>query len=147
MAALKRLQKELSDLSRDPLANVSVSQSEAPFEWTATISGATATPYAGGRFLVKIRFPPSYPFDPPRVQFETKIFHPNINSLGQLSFDILSSSGWTPAHTVATVLLAICSLLEDPNPHDALVPEIAQLYRTNRPEFDETARDWTKRFA
>jgi ubiquitin-protein ligase len=36
------------------------------------------------------------------------------------------------------VLLSICSLLTDPNPNDPLVPEIAQLYKTNKPEYEKT---------
>ena len=45
------------------------------------------------------------------------------------------------------MLLSICSLLTDPNPNDPLVPEIAQLYKTNKPEYEKTAREWTKKYA
>jgi ubiquitin-protein ligase len=41
------------------------------------------------------------------------------------------------------VLLSICSLLTDPNPDDPLVPEIAQLLRSDRGRHDATAREWT----
>ena len=41
------------------------------------------------------------------------------------------------------MLLSICSLLTDPNPDDPLVPEIAQLYRSDRARHDATAREWT----
>lgn len=45
------------------------------------------------------------------------------------------------------VLLSICSLLTDPNPDDPLVPEIAQIYKTDRSRHDATAREWTAKYA
>lgn len=45
------------------------------------------------------------------------------------------------------VLLSICSLLTDPNPDDPLVPEIAHIYKTDRRRYEETAREWTRKYA
>lgn len=45
------------------------------------------------------------------------------------------------------VLLSICSLLTDPNPDDPLVPEIAHMYKTDRPKYESTARSWTQKYA
>ena len=47
----------------------------------------------------------------------------------------------------AQVLLSICSLLTDPNPDDPLVPEIAHIYKTDRQRYEETAREWTRKYA
>jgi ubiquitin-conjugating enzyme E2 D/E len=44
------------------------------------------------------------------------------------------------------VLLSICSMLTDPNPDDPLVPEIAHLYKTDRPRYEATAREWTRKY-
>lgn len=46
-----------------------------------------------------------------------------------------------------TVLLSICSMLTDPNPDDPLVPEIANLYKTDRPRYESTAREWCRKYA
>lgn len=43
------------------------------------------------------------------------------------------------------MLLSICSLLTDPNPDDPLVPEIANLYKTDRPRYEANAREWTRK--
>ena len=41
----------------------------------------------------------------------------------------------------------ILSMLCYPNVEDPLVPEIAQLYLTDRAKHDEIAREWTRRYA
>lgn len=53
------------------------------------------------------------------------------------------------------VLLSICSMLTgmflrsltpDPNPDDPLVPDIAHLYKTDRAAYENTAREWTRKY-
>jgi ubiquitin-protein ligase len=38
-----------------------------------TISGPAGTPFEGGRFDVDILIPKQYPFEPPKMKFETKM--------------------------------------------------------------------------
>ena len=93
-----------------------------------------------------IHFPEGYPFRPPKIRFDTKIYHPNINSNGAICLDILKKE-WSPALTISKVLLSICSLLSDPNSEDPLVPEIARVYKSNRKLYKKNARDWVKKYA
>ncbi|XP_069836419.1 ubiquitin-conjugating enzyme E2 D1 isoform X2 [Dendropsophus ebraccatus] len=123
---------ELTDLQRDPPAQCSAGPAaDDLFQWQATIMGPSDSPYQGGVFYLSIQFPTDYPFKPPKVAFTTKIYHPNINSNGSICLDILRSQ-WSPALTISKVLLSICSLLCDPNPDDPLVPDIAQIYKTDK---------------
>ena len=130
--ALKRIQKELIDLGRDPPSNCSAGPTDEAdqFRWQATIVGPDDSPYSGGVFFLTIQFPPDYPFKPPKVQFTTRIYHPNINNNGSICLDILKDQ-WSPALTINKVLLSISSLLTDPNPDDPLTPDIAQIYKSN----------------
>ncbi len=116
------------------------------YKWTGSIIGPEGSPYAGGVFWLDIEFPVDYPFKPPRVIFTTKVFHPNINSQGGICLDILKDQ-WSPALSIGKVLLSISSLLTDPNPKDPLVPDIAQMYETDRGKFNQIAREWTLRYA
>ncbi|KAG8955158.1 Ubiquitin-conjugating enzyme E2 4 [Tulasnella sp. 424] len=146
--ANKRINKELADIARDPPTSCSAGPKHDNnlFEWEATIFGPEGSPYAGGVFKLDVKFPTDYPFKPPKVQFTTKIYHPNINSNGSICLDILKDQ-WSPALTLSKVLLSIGSLLTDPNPDDPLVPEIAQLYKVDRRRYEATAREWTQKYA
>jgi ubiquitin-conjugating enzyme E2 D/E len=145
--ALKRINKELTDLGRDPPSSCSAGPvGEDLFHWQATIMGPGDSPYSGGVFFLAIHFPTDYPFKPPKVNFTTRIYHPNINSNGSICLDILRDQ-WSPALTISKVLLSICSMLTDPNPDDPLVPEIAHVYKTDRSRYESTAREWTRKYA
>ena len=135
MSITKRIQKELTDLAKDPPSNCSAGpHSDDIMKWRATITGPEGTPYHGGIFFLDIEFPIDYPFKPPHVKFITPILHPNINSSGGICIDILKDK-WSPALTVSKLLLSLSSLMHEPNPDDPLVPDLANLYKTNRPVY------------
>ncbi|KAG1173844.1 hypothetical protein G6F70_005513 [Rhizopus microsporus] len=139
--------KELAEISLDPPSNCSAGpKGDNLYEWVSTIAGPADSPYAGGIFFLDVHFPQDYPFKPPKVTFRTRIYHCNINSQGAICLDILKDN-WSPALTISKVLLSICSLLTDANPHDPLVGSIAHEYLHNREEHDSTAREWTRRYA
>lgn len=143
MSLNKRLQKELTELVRDPPTNCSGGPLDDDItKWRATITGPDGSPYAGGVFFLDIDFPADYPFKPPVVKFITPILHPNINSSGGICLDILKNN-WSAALTVSKLLLSISSLLDEPNPDDPLVHDLAHLYKTNRAEYLAKVRAFT----
>ena len=146
--SIKRLQRELLEIEKDTPTNCSAGlvNPDDLFTWQATIIGPTETPYEGGMFNLIILFPTDYPFKPPKISFETRIYHPNINANGGICLDILKDQ-WSPALSITKVLLSICSLLSDPNPDDPLAPEIANIYKTNKEEFNRIAREYTVKYA
>ena len=42
-------------------------------ELAGTIKGPPDTPYEGGTYRLEIKIPDTYPFNPPRVRFITKV--------------------------------------------------------------------------
>lgn len=145
--AERRLTKELEALKQEPPENCSAGPlKDDIFNWRATIIGPTDTPYYGGIFYLDIHFPTDYPFKPPKMNFITKIYHPNIASTGEICLDIIKDK-WSPALNISKVLLSICSLLNDPNPKDPLVPDAANLYLKDRKTYIETAKLWTHQYA
>jgi ubiquitin-conjugating enzyme E2 D/E len=145
---LKRIRKEQEEMKRSPPMNCSAGpvSDDNMFLWQATIIGPEGSPYQGGIFNLKIEYPTEYPYIPAKINFVTKIYHCNINSAGTICLDILKDQ-WSPALTISHVLLSICSLLDDPNPNDPLVADIANLLRRNKTVHDAEARDWTRRYA
>ena len=76
-------------------------------ELRGTIAGPPDTPYEGGTYVLEIKIPDTYPFNPPKVRFVTKIWHPNISSVtGAICLDILKDQ-WAAAMTLRTVLLSL----------------------------------------
>ena len=135
------LQKEdINGISAGPVTE------DDMYHWQAYLSGPEDSPYAGGIFFLNIEFPCDYPFKPPKVTFSTKVYHPNINSNGSICVDILKE-GWSPALTVVKLLISIVSLFEDPNPDDPLVQEIAELYKKDKEAYEQTAKEWTLKYA
>ena len=148
MSTTQRISRELQLIQNDPPSNCSAGliNNNDIFEWEATIMGPHSSPYEGGIFHMRVSFPMDYPFKPPTCVFTTKIFHPNINTSGGICLDILKEQ-WSPALTMTKVLLSICSMLDDPNPADPLMPTIARLYEENREQYNQEARHWTLVYA
>ncbi|CAB4018465.1 ubiquitin-conjugating enzyme E2 T, partial [Paramuricea clavata] len=114
------------------------------------IIGSDDTPYCGGIFKLDINIPERYPFQPPKVQFLTPIYHPNIDNAGRICLDILKmppKGGWKPSWNVLTVLKSVQSLMAEPNPDDPLMAEISEQFKYQREEFNTTAERWTKKHA
>ena len=63
-----------------------------------------------------------------------------------MSCDIIESR-WSPRIIIADVVHAFYELLQNPNPDDPLVPEIAQMFTKNRERYNVLAREWTLRYA
>ena len=146
--ALRRLQKELVNITKDPPSGCSAQQAsdKDAYHWIGYIAGPLDSPYAGGKFKLDIHFPVDYPFKPPKVTFATKVYHPNIDHMGNICLDILKQN-WSPALSIGKVLLSITSLLTDPNPDSPLESAIANLYKYDRKKYNLEAAEWTKKYA
>ena len=146
--ALKRIQKELTEFNKEEPEGFTagpVDDSDM-FKWEASLTGPENSPYEGGTFQLTIEFPKDFPFKPPKVEFITKVYHPNVKSTGTICLDILKDA-WSPDISVSKILLAIQNLLINPNIDHPLEAEIAKQYTDNKAKFDETAKEWTEKYA
>ena len=143
---LRRLNNELVDINKAPPTYCNAAPCEDMYTWKGTITGPSDTPYEGGVFYLNIHIHKDYPFNPPKINFTSKIYHCNINSNGVVSLDILRDK-WTPSLTIRTLLISIRSLLSYPNPDNPLVPEIARVYKEDKEKHDRVAKEWTQKYA
>ncbi|GAA6053948.1 hypothetical protein JCM3770_004636 [Rhodotorula araucariae] len=143
----KRLARELAECHKDT-SGLSIAQvGDSLDHFVGSFPGPTGTAYEGGRFEVDIRAPERYPFEPLKMKFITKVYHPNISSAsGYICLDILNKS-WSPVYTLRTCLVSLQSLLSSPEPTDPQDAEVAKHYLTDRRGFEETAKFWTESYA
>lgn len=144
-----RVSKEFSKITNAGNRDIHVELVKEPdfSHWKAQIAGPIDTPYAGGVFTVDIKIPPNYPFAAPKMQFDTKVWHPNISSqTGVICLDILKNE-WSPALTIRTALLSLQALLSTPEPDDPQDAQVARQFRSEHEEYKKTATQWTKDYA
>merc|ERR1711988_1825807 len=144
-----RLQKELKDIlagSEDSGVSAEVVGDDLS-HWKGRLKGPEGTPYEGGEFVVDIVLDDDYPYNPPKMKFDTRLWHPNVSSqTGAICLDILKKE-WSPALTIRTTLHSLQALLCAPEPDDPQDAEVANQFKTNKAEFTATAKFWTESFA
>lgn len=167
----RRIQKEIADIHTDSLSNISASPLGNGDDLThlkGTFKGPPGTPYEGGTYVIDVRIPGEYPFRPPIMKFDTKVWHPNVSSQ-TVSLDMLSSipklslltsrlnqgaicldtlsSAWSPVLTIKSALLSLQSLLSTPEPKDPQDAEVAGMLMRNPKEFERVAQEWAVKHA
>ncbi|KAJ6496531.1 ubiquitin-conjugating enzyme/RWD-like protein [Mycena polygramma] len=147
MTALRRIQKELTDIHKNPIEGINVETKEDNlFEWKCAIKADSASPYKNGTFHFTLSLPQNFPFKAPTVTFTTKIYHPGINEEGSICVPVLRDE-WKPSVTLSSVLAIIQEKVNNPRPDDPFEPEIAALLKNDKAKFLATAKEFTKKHA
>jgi len=117
----RRLVADVKDLIVNPLHSHGIyylHNDENILKGKALIIGPSETPYEDGFYLFDFTFPANYPHAPPEVKFCTNDghtrFNPNLYTQGKVCLSILNTwqgEQWTGCQTIASTLLAICSIL------------------------------------
>ncbi|KAJ2082477.1 Ubiquitin-conjugating enzyme E2 T [Coemansia sp. RSA 988] len=146
-----RLLKEFRMLQSDlPPGILCTPKHESLDQYEARIDGPPDTPYEQGRFLIDVALSAQYPMEPPSMRFKTRIYHPNIDNHGNICLDVLKtgkSGCWNPSWTLGRVLVSLTVLLGSPNPHDPLMPDIADQMLNDHTAYVNAAREWTAKHA
>lgn len=125
---------------------------------------------SGGNFRARLSFPSEYPHQPPKMKFESPVFHPNSKSAPSICQDVYSCSTfvvyqngevcisilhppeedkygyesaaerWSPVQTPETILLSVISMLSSPNDESPANVEAARLWRQDPAEFKKRVR-------
>lgn len=116
------------------------------FNWECHIIGPPDSPYQGGMFVLKMEFPTQYPFKPPKLSFNTKVYHPSVQlESGDVCQDVIGQ--WGPTLNAKHCLTVIYSMLQSPESDHPLEEEIAQQLRDKPKEFEKMAKKYTKEHA
>ncbi len=101
--------------------------------------------YEGGVFQVEITLSRKFPFEPPKVRFLTKIWHPNIYR-DKVCVGILGKD-WVPTSNIVNVIETIRFLLNNPNPHNPLNTAAANQMIKDLDSFMKKAREFVMKHA
>ncbi|TKX26027.1 ubiquitin-conjugating enzyme E2-3 [Elsinoe australis] len=151
----RRLAKEIQDVQKDTHSGVTLEPVDSEgFDkldhFYGVFKGPPDTPFDGGLYRVDIRIPNEYPFQPPKMKFLTKIWHPNISSVtvsaGAICLDTLGTA-WSPILTLKSALISLQSLLSSPEPKDPQDAEVARMLITDPEAFAKKAREWAIQYA
>ncbi|CAE7009649.1 hypothetical protein CFE70_001768 [Pyrenophora teres f. teres 0-1] len=144
----KRLEKEYYSLRQAPHPGYIVSLLNSDlFTWHGSLQGLKKSPYEGGTFSFHVQFTEDYPTEPPKLNFTTKIYHPNVDGkTGAVSWKMLGRD-WHHNHTMEKVLLSLRMLLDHPELESAVEVGLANELANRREAYLNHAKGWTERCA
>lgn len=114
---MQRLQKEFRALCKEPVPHVLARPSPTDIlEWHYVLEGSKNTPFEGGVYHGKVKFPPEYPYKPPGISMIT----PNGRFATQkricMSMSDFHPETWNPMWSVSSILTGLLSFMMDNTP-------------------------------
>ncbi len=109
---IKRLQEEFIKITKCPPDLICAAPDEGNMLlWHYVVEGPSGTPYTGGFYHGKIRFPVDYPFNPPAIYMCTPSgrFQPDVRLC--LSMSDYHPKDWNPMWNVSTILVGLLSFM------------------------------------
>ncbi|KAJ2850867.1 Ubiquitin-conjugating enzyme E2 6 [Coemansia brasiliensis] len=111
-AAFKRLKKEYMAMVKTPTPFITAKPLEMNIlEWHYVVRGPPDTPYEGGEYHGKLKFPSDYPYKPPAIQMITPSGRFQTNTNICMSMSNFHPDTWNPAWSVSTILNGMLSFM------------------------------------
>ena len=112
--ATKRLNRDLKLLLSDPIPDIDVAPNEDDIlDWHFVIHGKKDTLYENGVYHGELVFPPTFPFNPPKILFLTPNGRFRVNYRICFSLSDFHPEEWKPAYTVTAVLRGIYDFMHE----------------------------------
>ena len=111
------------------------------------LQGPPDSPYEGGLYHGKVKFPDEYPFKPPSIFMLTPNGRFETGRRLCLSMSDFHPETWVPAWSVATILNGIQTLLDTPNNSDPAQAEAAKDLRQNKAEYNRKVAAQARKYA
>ena len=154
MAAVRRIRREIKECCDDSWKESSFIMAVPDPEFIFDVRGYIISPSVAptGNYIFKLRiiFPGEYPFKPPGVYFENKVWHPKIQpEYGSLCFPMLTPDCWKPRMVIKAVGTGLADFLQDPGEvpvgqrpenHDAY-----QQFTTDLNQYNKVALEWAEK--
>ena len=141
-----RIQKEIDSIIQNPQEGVALIEDYNEGKAIFLMSGPKGTPYEEGIFKIIAVFK-EYPFKPPELTFETKIYHPIICKKTGLICPCITAKDWIPTYTIVYLLEWLRNLRINPNIRNGHDREINNQCWREKDEFDLVATEWTRKYA
>jgi ubiquitin-conjugating enzyme E2 Z len=119
--SIMRLLKDVKQIIQNPLTDNGIyyiHDDTDILQGYAMIVGPSDTPYFGGFYFFKFKYPCDYPHSPPALTYCTNgdniRFNPNLYKCGKVCVSLLNTwrgEQWTSCQSISTVLLTLCTLL------------------------------------
>jgi len=129
-----RIQKDIAELDGGDVATIKFPNPNDLTRFNVVVTPDTGF-WKGATYHFTFTVPAMYPHEPPKVHCDTRIFHPNINTEGNVCLNILRQD-WKPVLDINAVIYGLIYLFYEPNPDDPLNKEAAQLYRDDIKMFE-----------
>jgi len=115
--ALSRLRQDYLRLKRDPVPYIVAEPLPSNIlEWHYIVRGPESSPYEGGMYHGKLKFPPEFPFKPPSIYMITPNGRFKTNTRLCLSISDFHPDTWNPAWSVGTILTGLLSFMLETSP-------------------------------
>jgi ubiquitin-protein ligase len=136
------------DLSKAPIPGVAIELENSDVtKWIVIIDGPEGTPFVGGKFRVALDFADSYPFKYPKINFKTKIYHPNVKGDTGEICTLALDQVWVPTLNAKYIIEFLLTIIQTPNSENFLEQDIGAQFASNKTAWAAKAAEWTVAYA